>query len=91
MKDHVTLKTGVMMLKIHICHHRNKLHFKMYSNRKQILSYISQYYFFSVYLIKCILRLFSKTFRNLTDPKLFNSIVYMYLKLVRLKLVNIVL
>jgi len=23
----VTLKTGVMMLKIQLCHHRNKLHF----------------------------------------------------------------
>jgi len=32
LKDHVTLKTGVMMLKIQI--HRNKLHFKISSNRK---------------------------------------------------------
>jgi len=36
LKDHVTLKTGVMMLKIQLCHHRNKLHFKIYSNRKQL-------------------------------------------------------
>jgi len=36
LKDHVTLKTGVMMLKIQI--HRNKLHFKIYSNRKFSLS-----------------------------------------------------
>ncbi len=35
-KDHVTLNTGVMMLKIQLCHHRNKLHFKIYSNRKQL-------------------------------------------------------
>ncbi len=25
--DHVTLKNGVMMLKIQLCDHRNKLHF----------------------------------------------------------------
>ncbi len=31
-EDHVTLKTAVMMLKIH----RNKLHFNTYSHRKQI-------------------------------------------------------
>ncbi len=30
LKDHVTLKTGVMMLKIQLYHHRNKLHFKIY-------------------------------------------------------------
>jgi len=30
LKDHVTLKTGVMMLKIHLCHNRNKLNFLMY-------------------------------------------------------------
>ncbi len=27
LKDHATLKTGVMILKIKLCHHRNKLHF----------------------------------------------------------------
>jgi len=27
LKDHVRLKTGVMMLKIYLCHHRNKGHF----------------------------------------------------------------
>jgi len=30
LKDHVTLKTGVMMPKIQLCHQRNKLHFKIY-------------------------------------------------------------
>ncbi len=30
LKDHVTLKTGVMMLKNSALHHRNKLHFKVY-------------------------------------------------------------
>ncbi len=33
LKDHVTLKTGVMVLKIQLYHHRNKLDFKIYSNR----------------------------------------------------------
>jgi len=27
-EEHVTLQTGVVMLKIHLCHHRNKLHYK---------------------------------------------------------------
>ncbi len=31
-EDHVTLKTGVMMLKIQLYHHRNKFHFKIYSH-----------------------------------------------------------
>ncbi len=30
LNDCVTLKTGVMMLKIQLYHHRNKLHFKIY-------------------------------------------------------------
>ncbi len=29
-QDHVTLKTRVSMLKIQLCYHRNKLHFKLY-------------------------------------------------------------
>ncbi len=36
LKDHVTLKTGVMMLKIQLYNQRNKLHFKIYLNRKQL-------------------------------------------------------
>ncbi len=35
LKDHVIPKTVVMMLKIQLCPHRNKLHFKIY-NRKKI-------------------------------------------------------
>jgi len=34
------VKTGVMMLKIPLCHHRNKLHFKIYSNRKQLFEIV---------------------------------------------------
>jgi len=29
MKDHVTMKTGIMMLKIQLCHCRDKLHFNI--------------------------------------------------------------
>ncbi len=32
----VTLKTGVMLVKIQLCHHRNKLPLKTYYNRKQL-------------------------------------------------------
>ncbi len=37
LKDHVTLKTGVMILNIQQFYAINKLRFKMYSNRKVIL------------------------------------------------------
>jgi len=36
LKDHVTLKAEVMMLKIQLCYHRNKLHFKRYWHIKQL-------------------------------------------------------
>jgi len=36
LKDHETLKTGIMMLKIQPYHHKNKLHFKIHKNRKQL-------------------------------------------------------
>jgi len=34
LKDHMTED---MMLKIQLCHHMNKLHFKIYKNRKMLL------------------------------------------------------
>ncbi len=34
LKDRVTLKTGVKMLKIQLCQYRNKLHSKIYLNRR---------------------------------------------------------
>ncbi len=43
-EDHVTLKTGVMMLKIHI----NKLKFNLYSHRKQLI-YIIIFHNFLLY------------------------------------------
>jgi len=36
LKDHETLNTQVMMLKIQLCHYRNKLHFKINLHRKQL-------------------------------------------------------
>ncbi len=36
LKDHVTLKSGVTMLKIQLYHNRNKLPFKMYYTTKQL-------------------------------------------------------
>jgi len=47
-KDHVTLKTGVMMLKNQLWHHRDKLHFKIYLKKKKnvIIFYnITVFYF----------------------------------------------
>ncbi len=41
----MTLKTGVIMLKIKLCV-RNKLYFKIYSNRKQI------FIVFAIFVIK---------------------------------------
>jgi len=43
----MTLKTGVMMLKIQLYHHRNKLHFKQKS-----VNNISQYYSSCCIMIK---------------------------------------
>jgi len=31
LNDHVTLKTGVMILTIQLCHYSNKIQFKIYS------------------------------------------------------------
>jgi len=36
-KDYVTLKIGVMILKIPLCHHKNIFIFKIYSNRKPLI------------------------------------------------------
>ncbi len=46
-EDHVTLKTAVMMLKIH----RNKLQFNTYSHRKKIFYIVIIFHYFTV-LIK---------------------------------------
>jgi len=38
LKDHETLKTGVMMLNFQLCPHMKKVHFKIYKNLKVILN-----------------------------------------------------
>ncbi len=43
LKDDVTLKTGVMMLTIQLCHLKNKLHFKIYQIENILNHIISQY------------------------------------------------
>ncbi len=52
-EDHVTLKTGVMMLKY--AQHRRKLHFTVYSHRKQLFEIVIMFHnvtVFTVFLIK---------------------------------------
>ncbi len=72
MKDHVTLKTGVMMVKIQLCHKIIRLHCKIFIKMKHFnilnCNSISQYYCF----YKCSLGE-HKTERNRTDPKLLKG------------------
>jgi len=49
LKDHVMLKTGVMKLKIQLCHPRSILHFKMQYNRKWLLIIIILYSFYCIF------------------------------------------
>ncbi len=70
LKDHVTLKTGVMMLKNSALHNRNKLHFKIYLNRKQLFLNIIIFHNISVKFS------LSKQKKNLSDPILLNSSVW---------------
>jgi len=49
------MNTGIMMLKIQLCHHRNKLYFKIYSNRMQLFEIVIIFHniaIFTVFLIK---------------------------------------
>ncbi len=49
----MTLKTGVIMLKIQLCHHRSKVHFNIDSHRKSCNNNISEFDgIFHVFLIK---------------------------------------
>ncbi len=67
LKDHVTLKTGVMMLKIQLFHHGKKL--------CNIVTIFHNITVFAVFLInKCSLDELKKTsLKNLTDPEHFMS------------------
>ncbi len=50
------------MLKIQLCLHRNKLHFKIYSNRKQFILIVIIFHNFTVF-----------TLLSDTDPEVLNS------------------
>ncbi len=89
LKAHVTLT-----IKIRLYHHMNKVHLKMYWNRKLILNcnYYSQYYCFYFRLNKSSFRehvRLSKTLHNLTNQltnltntKLVNYIFFCIIKLI---------
>ncbi len=47
-EDHVTLKTGVMMLKIQLW---NKLHYTIYSHRKQLFLIVIIFHNFTVFTV----------------------------------------
>ncbi len=48
----MALKTGVIAAENSVLHHRNKLHFKIYSNRKQsFLNYNTILHFYSFYCV----------------------------------------
>ncbi len=77
----MTLKTGVMMLKIQLCHHRNKLHLKyiyLMENSSFILNCnnISQYcYFYHMFdqtnaALVSIIDFFQKYLNILFNPML---------------------
>ncbi len=70
LKDHVTLKTGVMMLKIQLG----------ITGIKYILKYIKRYILLFhnvIFLIKCSLNEYKCLFLNLTNPKPLHSNVWM--------------
>ncbi len=54
MKNHMTLKPWVITAENSAFHHKNKLHFKIYSNRKVILkcNSILQYYYLTEFFSK---------------------------------------
>ncbi len=74
----MALKTGVIAAENSVLHHRNKLHFKIYSNRKQsFLNYNTILNFYSFY---CVLDQINEAridlFQNLNTsfhPKLFKN------------------
>ncbi len=65
-----------------VLHHRNKLYFKEYKNRKPILEIAIRFHNIIVFLMYFWSNKYSldktplKTLKNLTDPKLLNDSVY---------------
>ncbi len=76
LKDRVTLKTGVMMLKIQLSHHSNILPFKIYSNRKQLF-YIVKFHNIAILFFNQINAAFvsirDKEKKKLIDSKLLTG------------------
>ncbi len=54
LKDPVALKTWVMMLKIQLYNHRNKLHFKIYSNQTFSVVMLLFFFFYNIPVLDCI-------------------------------------
>ncbi len=79
-EDHVTLKTGVMLLKTQRCVTKISYILNVYSNTKPILeiAIISQYYSFFCVFDQINTALMSiKDIKNLTDPKFLNGSVHL--------------
>ncbi len=79
LKDHVTLKTGVMILKIQLCHYKNK---NILNQKPVILNYknISEYYciFDQINAAFVIIRVFF-SFKNIKkQKKRLTGILYIY-------------
>ncbi len=54
LKDHVTLKTGVMMLKTQLCNRKNKLSFKVYESKSLNRNNISMFTVFWANKYSCV-------------------------------------
>ncbi len=80
----------VMMLKIKLWHQRNKLHFKIYQNRKQLFKILTKLLFFTIFLInKCILGEHKRLLYIIANNKTFkiyseniNCIMYYHLQFI---------
>ncbi len=72
----MTLKTGVMMLKIQLCHHRNTLYFTILKIKKQskvLYIFIIVMFYFIVLFDQINAGLVSVRDFNNIHPKLLNS------------------
>ncbi len=72
---HVTLKTIVMMLKIQLCHRRNKCNFKIYSNSCFKMSF-SKYYSIFDQINAALVRQNEKKKKKKYTHKLHRYILY---------------
>ncbi len=69
-EDHVKLETGVMMLKLQLCHHTNQFYFKYIKVENSSLIHFKILLFYcKAALVSCFL---IKTYKYHIDPKLLN-------------------